>query len=378
MKLTILQENLQKAISSAERFVANKSQLPVLGNLLLEAKKSQFRITATNLETGFRVRVGAKVEREGAVTVPAKILGEFITTLSPGKVELESNKNSLKVSSGRFGATLQGIDAGEFPGFPKKAKSDSGQIETRILNELVEKVAFSASSDESRPVLTGVLWDLETTSKLVATDGYRLSVLKLDKKDASGFIKTKKSFLLPSSALKEAAKVFVDSGEETVAVGWSEEQKQVFFSAGETTLVTRLLEGNFPKYQAIIPREFSTEVIIGSSDLLQAVKVAAIFARESANIVKFSVSKEGIRVSANSPQVGENSTMVPTEGLKIEAGEIAFNSRYLLDFLLRVEGEKIKFSMNDGLRPGVFSGTENNDNFLHVIMPVRVQGEAEA
>jgi len=301
----------------------------------------------------------------------------LVGALPPGRVELMVDGDELKLRSGNFKATLQGINSSEFPDFPKKEGSP-GSIDISLLSEIVDKVGFSSSSDESRPVLTGVLWDFGAKLNIAATDGYRLSLLRVKKGEKINFSTDgdNKQLLLPGGILREVSKVFSDAGEDKVALHWSEAQRQIFFSAGDIEVVVRLLEGEFPSYQAIIPKENKIEALIEKTELLQSVKVAAIFARESANIIKWSLSKEGLLVSANSPQVGENSTLVPVDFLSAGDGEIAFNSRYLLDLLSRIEGDKVKFSMNDALKPGVFQ-EESNSGFLHVIMPVRVQGDSK-
>jgi DNA polymerase-3 subunit beta len=346
-----------------------------LSNLLLSAEKGQFLVTATNLENGVVFRVGAKVETEGKVTVPAKVFSELVGSLPPEKVELNATSDELKVNSGKFKATIQGIAAGEFPEFPKKTKGEKGVVSTSLLTEIVDKVGFSSSSDDSRPVLTGVLWDLGKKSKIVATDGYRLSLLEPTKTNELGFKGEAYKFLIPGSVLREVARIFEEVGEDKIDLYWSDEQRQMFFSAGDVEVVARLLEGEFPNFEAIIPSQEDIEIMVNKTELFQAVKVASIFARESANIVRWDLSSDGLKVSANSPQVGENVTEVEVSFIKKGSGMIAFNSRYLIDFLSRVEGERIRFKMTDSLKPGVFE-EEKGKEFLHIIMPVRVQGES--
>lgn len=374
MKVSVLQENLQKGVSLVERFVASKTELPVLSNVLLEAKEGHFTMRATNLNTGIRFRVGGKVVEEGAVTVPAKVLGEFVGALLPGKVDLDASQDELKVLSGTFSATFQGIGAGEFPEFPKKGSQKAGEVDMALLERVVEKVSFAASSDDSRPVLTGVLWDLKTKKRLVATDGYRLSLLNLEEGGVtlSGIEET---LLLPAQALREAVRVFDEVEGKNVEVYLSQEQKQVFFEMGDVEIVLRLLEGEFPDYNSIIPKQSELEVVLQKDELLRAVKLAAIFARESANIVRWTFSKQGLVVSANSAQLGKSSTTVSIEGVVGSEKQIAFNSRYLLDFLSKVGEESIQFGMSDALQPGVFTEflEGKKKGLVHVIMPVRVQ-----
>jgi len=375
MKLIILQENLHQALVQAERFVDSKPQLPVLANVLLSCKEGAFFVSSTNLETGIKLRVGAKIEKEGAITVPAKLLSEVVGSLSPGKINLETEKESLMVSSGGFRSTLQGIAASEFPPFPEKTKGAGTKIEKDLLTEVVDKVGFAASTDESRPVLTGILLSPGTKTSLVATDGYRLSVLTLKGDKSLGLKGQEDNLLIPSGVLREAQRSFANLEEGSVEIEWAKEKKQMFLTLGDNELVTKLLEGDFPDYKAILPKENTLETLINKEDLLQAVKLSAVFARESANIIRWKIDNGKLVVSANSPQVGENQTTLEIEIIEGSSGEIAFNSRYLIDILTRLKGERVRFKMSEALKPGVFEEEKGESDFVHIIMPVRVQGE---
>ncbi|MFC1653695.1 DNA polymerase III subunit beta [Patescibacteria group bacterium] len=371
MKVKILQENLHKSLSLAERFVAARPQLPILSNILLKADSSGFYVVATNLETGIRYRVGAKIEKEGSLTVPAKTFFEFVGNLPSETVSLVVEDEQLKATCANFSASFQGISSTEYPDFPEKGKEEESEISLKVMNEIIDKVGFAASSDDSRPVLTGMFWDLgKSSSKIAATDGYRLSLLNISTKELGG---RETLLLLPSQVLRDVGKVFTDISSEKIKVSWSDKQKQVFFISNDLEVVTRVLEGEYPNYKAVIPEEEGIRVLVEKESLLKAVKMAAIFARESANIIKWSINSKGLVVSANSPQVGENKSVVEYEGEVTEEKDIAFNSRYLLDLLSHIDSKKIVFTMTEPLRPGVFYEEGNEKRFLHVIMPVRVQ-----
>lgn len=372
MKVTILQENLDKALAQVERFVAIKSTLPILSNLHFAAKSSGFFITATNLETGIRVRVGAKIEQEGAITVPAKIFSEFVGTLPSDTVVLELENEQLSVSCKTFKASFQGISAVEYPDFPAISTEDEKKITFSVLKQIVDRVGFSASSDDSRPVLTGMLWDVgKETVKVVSTDGYRLSLLSLP---LASIGQIEKTLLLPASVLREVVRVYSETDTNELSFSWSEKEKQVFFYTQDIVVVTRVLDGEFPSYQAVIPSDQTLQVTFSKTGLVQAVKMAAIFARESANIIRWKFSDIDLLVNANSPQIGTNASTVSYTGADLNGKEIAFNSKYLLELLSHIEGENVVFSMTETLRPGVFYEENSNKGFLHVIMPVRVQG----
>lgn len=370
MKTTLLQENLKKALSIGNKFVSAKAQLPVLSHVLIEVNDSAFIIQATNLETGVQYRIGAKIEETGSITVPAKVVSEFVDSLPAGQVLLESKDQVLRIEAGNYTASFQGIQAEEFPTFPTKAGAANSQLDIKKLSKLVEKVGFAASTDISRPVLTGILWELGDEPRLVATDGYRLSVVDLAT-DILDYDGEQMSLLAPSGVLRDAVKVFMDTGNTQVSVQWSEKQRQLFFEAEDMAIVTRLLEGEFPNYRAIIPESGSVTVTLDRRETLHAVKAAAVFARESANIIKWQFDGTGLIISANSPQVGKNKTEVAVNYINKAEGTIAFNNRYLTDILSHLESDQIRFLMNEPLQPGLFMEGET-DSFKHVIMPVRV------
>lgn len=371
MKVTILQENLHKALGQVEHFVTTKSQLPILSNFKFEAKKEGFFVTATNLETGIQVRVGAKIEEEGSITVPAKIFSEFVGTLPQNTATLTLHDEQLEVVCGSFKASFQGISASEYPDFPAFSNEDEKKISYSVLKQIVDKVGFSASSDDSRPVLTGMLWDVgKENVKVVSTDGYRLSLLSLP---IGSVGQIEKTLLLPAFVLREIVRVYGESGVDEILFSWSEKEKQVFFYSLDIIVVTRVLDGEFPSYQAVIPTDQSIKILLTKAELTQGVKMAAIFARESANIIRWKFSDSQLMISANSPQIGTNVSTVSYSGGDLNEKEIAFNSRYLLDLFSHIEGENIVFSMTEALRPGVFYEEKKNEGFLHVIMPVRVQ-----
>ncbi|MBL7150435.1 DNA polymerase III subunit beta [Candidatus Microgenomates bacterium] len=369
MKLTVLQENLNKAISNVERFVSSKAQLPVLANVCLKAEKGRLCLQATNLETGITLWLGAKIEKEGAITVPARIFSEFISSLPKEKVKLELKDKLLAVSCGSFSASFTGIAADEFP--PLSSSEDKKPDLVFPFSSFlpaIEKVSFAAARDEGRPVLTGVKFEPRGEKLiLAATDGYRLSVKELKKSE----IKISSPLIIPARSLLEILKIVGESEEENIGLNFTEKGNQIVFSLPNVEIVTRLIEGEFPEYQKIIPASLSTKVVLEKENFLKALKTAAIFARDSANIVRLKIEKNALVISANSPQVGENRTGVEA---KVEGKEdqIAFNCRFLLEFLGKIEEEEIVFEMSGALNPGVFK-TPQDSSYLHIIMPVRVQ-----
>ena len=374
MKVSLLQENLAKGVLMVERMVANKAQLPVLSNILLVTEMGKLKISATNLETGMNLWISSKVEKPGKITIPAKVLLELVSSLPKDTVILETEGERLKVVCGKFKAIINGILAEEFPEVPSlKGGSKKGVesliIKTDILESCVDQVAMAAGIDEARPIFTGVKWEISKDIKLAATDGYRLSVKKIKGVKWVGDLK---EMVVPARALMELTKIISKVDDEEVLIAVTDKDKQLILALKDVEVVTRLIEGEFPDFEKIVPKSSSTTIEFDKEELTQAVRAAAIFARDSANIVKFKVIDSNLLISANAPQVGENEVKVSILQ-KGEDTEIAFNSRYLLEILSLIKAERLTLSMSGPLSPGVFKEVPDKD-FLHIIMPVRVQG----
>lgn len=369
MKLQILQENLDKAVSTASRFASPKAQLPILGNILMSAQKSKVFISATNLEISVSVGVGAKIEEEGEISIPSKVIAELVSNLPKNTVTLSSEKEQLKVSTSGFSSMVLGMDATDFPKIPNSVnKADSVSIPKKELTEALSQVSFSASLDETRPVLTGVLfiWD-KSELTLVATDGFRLSRKKMK---LNGVNKESRQ-ILPKSVLSEVSRN--TGGEESeILFSLQEKDKQIIFGIGETVLTSRLLEGDYPDFEKIIPKNTPIKILVDKEELLRAVKLASIFARDAANVVKIKVLKESLKVVAESGQSGSQETKVDAkiEGVTPDF-EISFNYRFLEDFIHSVKGEEVKMEFSTTTAAGIFTDSSDKD-YLHLIMPVRV------
>jgi len=375
MKISLLQENLAKGLGLVSRVVASKAQLPVLSNVLLSIDKGKLRLSTTNLETGMNLWLGGKTEGEGKLTVPAKIFNEVVSSLPQETVVLEKEGEGLRISCGKFKSKINGIAAEEFPLMPSLRDGKTIKETFSLDREAVEKglgqVAMAAATDESRPIFTGVKMELdEKKLRLAATDGYRLSVKTVT--NLKG-LKKQKSLVVPARALMELVRAITATETEAkeVVLAATEEERQLIMAYGDVEVVTRILEGEFPDFDKIIPTSHTTAIVLDAEELLQAVRAAAVFAKDSANIVRFKVSDKGLLISANAPQVGENE--VELSGKKTgEDAEIAFNSRYLLEMLNVIEVKELRLEMSGPLSPGVFKPKEDN-GLIHIIMPVRVQ-----
>ena len=373
MKISILQENLAKIVGAAARNVSSRPQLPVLANILLKTEKGRLIAVGTDMMTSVGLAAGGKVEEEGAVTVPGRDLAALAAGLPAGTVELSSDGSALTVIAGRTRAKLMGMSAEDFPEVDGKGKK-AFEVDREAWEEVMERVLICVSPDEGRPILTGVkiepidqgprakgqgLKDI----KLTATDGYRLVIVEVGVEK----LELDEVVIIPARTLGEAVRL---AGGKTLTVELTDDGG-VAFKFEDGWVKGKLLAGEFPAVDKITPQEFEAEITIDRGELEKAVKLAAIFARESANIIRWTIVEGMVTVAANSPQIGENETAVEVSGKG--SGEIAFNSRYLLDLLGSVgEAERLTFKMAGPLKPGVF-GIEGDKNFKHVIMPVRVQ-----
>lgn len=367
MKVTFLSGNLQKKLSFLNRAVSTRGQLPILSNFLLEAKKGKLYISATDLEIGVSSSISVNVEKEGSITVPAKNFSDLLSNLGDQKITLTLEGETLKLTGEKVKAAFQTMSSDDFPNLYEEKGEELISIKKSQIEEYIERVVFSSAQESSRPALSGVLLDKDKNDiVLIATDGYRLSLQK-------NVFKTKeeltKPLVIPSRLIRELLSFREEDDQLKIFI--SEKNNQVLFSVGDTTLVGRLIEGEFPEYQKIIPTEHNTKIFFNKEELLNAIKICSVFARETANIIKLTIDKNKIIVSANSPSVGEDMVEVAatTEG---EENEIAFNAKYVLDFLTALKKEDLVFEMTGPLNPGVFKIKEDN-SFLHLIMPIRVQ-----
>jgi len=368
MKITFLSDNLQKKISFLNNAVSLRGQLPILSNFLLEAKNGKLIISATDLEIGISSNIAVNIETEGKTTIPAKNFSDLLTNLGSQKITLSLEGETLVLKGEKINASFQTMPEEEFPKLYEEKGEELTSLKKTEIEEDIIRVIFAAAQDSGRPALSGLLLDEEGNSiTLVATDGVRLSLQKNVFKTKKGF---KKPIVVPARIIKEL--LLIKEDEDLVRVFISQENNQILFTQGETTLVGRLIGAEYPDYQKIIPQRLDTKIDLNRNELLNAIKICSVFARETANIVKFTIKKEKMIISANSPAVGEDNVEIEAKTTG-EENEIAFNAKYLLDILAAINKEELVFEMTGPLNPGVFK-IKNDDSFLHLIMPIRVQG----
>lgn len=360
MKFEILQSELLKGLSSVTRAVATRAQLPILSNVLISAQKDGVVLAATDLELAVRTRVFGKVEGEGVVAAPAKMLSDLVSAGGEGKVVVELEKETLKLKTAKYAGKLQTVAAAEFPEFAKIPDKGGYTVKMAELRGGVERVGYAAAKDLLRPALTGVyLEQVKGGVKLVATDGFRLGVAKVAAEGEVGGTNR----LVPARAILDVSRI---EAEEVRIVAVSE--SQVGFVAGETVVVTQVIDGSFPEYGKIVPTEYATSLEVLREELLTGLKAVQIFARENSNIVRWSVGGQRIVLEASAPERGEARAEVEA-AVEGEGGEIVFNAKFVADFLQNSAAETVTFRMNDNLKPGAF-GEKGNEDYLYIVMPI--------
>ncbi len=401
MKVSCLQENLAKGLNIVGRAVASHSTLPVLSNVMLTTDNGQLKLSATNLEIGVNCWVGAKVEEEGAITIPARLLGDFVNSLPPERIDLqlEEDTQTLNLKCARFESNIKGIDAQEFPLIPTAADSEETiKLDPESLRLMISQVVFAAATDESRPILTGVLLQFnEDNLTMAAADGFRLSVKSTaldqnvaDTLNAVGLTGSNggddsilaarpgeaPSLIIPARALLELSRISADQ-EQFIELIITPARKQILFHLENVDLVSQLIEGKFPDYNQIIPASCETRSVLDTNNFLKAVRVSHLFARDSANIVKLEITPSGdelmngrITLMATSAELGDNVADIDAS-IEGDPMEIAFNAKYLIDVLSVVDSPQVVLETTATSSPGVIRPI-GDDKFTYVIMPMHI------
>lgn len=374
MKLSLLQENLNTALVNVSRFVSSKSQLPILNNILLSTDDGRLKLSATNLELGINYWIGAKIEAEGQITIPSKEITEFISYLPAGKIDFDVNENNLlKIVSPKAESIFTTVPASDFPSLPSIDPNTVFEVDISLFTQSIPQIAFATASDDTRPVLTAILCQFTTDSlSFVATDGFRLSLKTIKLVNPIEFKngQEKVVFLIPSKSLIEITKLAKNT--KKIKIGLTADGHQVIFILDDLEIISRLIDGDFPDYQRLIPESFTTKVYINRDEFTQAVKIASVFARESANVVRFNIKNDStIELTANAPQIGQNKATIEAR-IEGEPLTIAFNYKFLSDFLGVCKGKEIIIELNESFTPGLIRD-QSDTQFTHIIMPVRLQ-----
>ncbi len=376
MKLTCLQENMNRGLNLVGRAAATRTTLPITNNVLLSIDQGRLKLVATNLEMAISCWIGAKVAEEGAITVPARLLTEFVASLPSDKIEmsLSPRTRTLELKCARFEARISGIDAKDFPPIPQVEDGVTTKVEVEALRQGIGQVVFAAASDESRPVLTGVNAEFEgDILTLAAADGFRLAVYKLP---LAAPVSQKTTAIIPARTLAELNRLAVDQ-EEAIEIKVSASKGQVLFRLKDIELVSQLVQGSFPQYAQLIPQSFNTRAVVDVAQFLRATKTASIFARDGSGIVRLVIAPGGekapgrLSISARSEEIGDDVGEIDAT-VQGEEAKVAFNGKYLTDVLGVLREPQVALEVTSPSSPGVFRPV-GVDNYIHVVMPMFVQ-----
>ncbi len=369
MNLTITRPNLQQAVSAVASCLPSKSSLPVLSNLLIETVDGGLRASGTDLDNWVRTSAPADVKTPGSITVPGKTLQDLVAVLADAPVSIQVQGEQFEVNCGRSRVKINGLPTEEFPSLPEVDFEQGWSVAPKAVQELIERTSFAVATEESRPLLNGVLWELrEDEMRMVATNGHRLARTAV-KVDFSGT--EAKNFIVPPAGLHHAQRLFKEADEEIkVAVGGN----YLGFRHGGTEVYSRLFEGTYPNYEQVIPKDNDRVALAGREELERTVKRMAVMTSSATNKVKLSFAPERLHLNVTTPDLGEAHDELDIE-YSGEPLEIAFNASYLLDLLKAVPGDEVKMAFKTAERAAVIEPAADADfDYLCLVMPLH-QGD---
>lgn len=364
MKLSIKQDNLAKALNAVGRVATARVGLPILANVLIRTDENKLIVAATNLEVAIITKLNAQIKEQGAIAVPARLLTEFVGNLPHTNIDLETDETKLKISAGGYKSVINSTVADDYPALPNSAEENSFTITADLLKSAISGVALVAGNDVTRPILTGVyFYSTDGQMYMAATDGYRLAERKMIKLD-NDF-----AAIIPSSTLADVTRLI--NNEKEITVKYNDEQ--ITFVTGETSITSRLIDGKYIDYQQLIPTQTNFTITVDRADFIKITKVAELFARETAGsiIIEGNPTEKTLSVRSITSQLGENTSSIEAD-IKVSGGEdcmVSLNSKYLLDALNCIDGEKVAMKFNGKLSPVLLMGQD--DSYRHIIMPVK-------
>jgi len=376
MRLSCLQENLSRGLSVVGRAVATRTTLPITQNVLISTDQSRLKLSATNLEIAISTWIGAQVEEEGAITAPARLLTEFVSSLPSERIDVDATAQpkGLALKCARFEAHINGTDAEDFPPIPTVESGVVATVEPEILREAISHVAFAAATENSRPVLAGIKVEMTGLDfTFAAADGFRLAVFK--QKLASA-VDEDLSFIVPARALQEVSRL-IGTQQEPIEFMVTPTKSQVLFRLDGVEIVSQLIQGTFPNYSQLIPEEYDARVVVEQAAFLRATRTASIFARDGNGIVRLKASAANgasgrLMISSQAEELGDNQGEIDATFEGGEESKIAFNSKYLAEVLDVLGQGEVALETTTPSSPGVLRGI-SNDSYVHVVMPMFVQ-----
>ena len=376
MQLSCLQENLSRGLSVVQRAVATRTTLPITQNVLLSTDNSRLKLAATNLEIAISTWIGAQVEEEGSITIPARLLTEFVNSLPVERIDIAMNPQplGLDLECARFEAHINGRDADDFPPIPTVESGVIGKISSSVLKDAITHVAFAAATEESRPVLTGIKVDLKGDSfTFAAADGFRLAVYEGKLAEA---VSEDVSFIMPARAFQEVNRL-IGTDDTTIEFTVTPSKSQALFRLDNVELVSQLIQGTFPNYSQLIPEGHDTRAVVDQTAFLSATRTASIFARDGSGIVRLNVlpaengSGGKLSISSRAEELGDNQGEIDAS-VEGDESKIAFNSKYLSEVLDVLGPGEIALETTTSSSPGVIRPL-SKEGYIHVVMPMFVQ-----
>ena len=377
MKISCLQQNLSRGLAIVGRAVATRSNLPVLQNVKISTQNDMLVLTGTNLDIAITTKIGAQIEEEGEITIPARLLTDFVNTLPDDRIDIESSADLMSVTLKclRFEANINGTDPSEFPPIPTVDEGSTIKIDPQILKETVDYVAFAAATEDSRPVLTGIKIEVNNDDfTFAAADGFRLAVYQGKLSDS---IEDNFEFIIPARSMQEIGRL-IGTDSSPVEFTVTPAGTHALFNIGNVEIVSQLMPGSFPNYRSLIPENYKNQVLADLSDFTNAVKTASIFARDGSGIVRIQIvgngESGGLSISSRAEELGENQGEIDArvEGEIDEESRIAFNNKYLADVLDVLGDGEVVFEMTGASSPGVLRSI-SKPGYTHVVMPMFVQ-----
>jgi DNA polymerase-3 subunit beta len=376
MKLSCLQENMNKGLNIVGRAVATRTTLPITNNVLLATEDGRLKLVATNLEMAISCWIGAKIDDEGTITIPARLLSEFVSSLPNDTIDIQLSPQTktLGLKCARFEARISGVDAKDFPPIPSVDEGIKTTVEVDAMRQSINQVVFAAAVEESRPVLTGVSAKFEKdTLLLAAADGFRLAVYELP---ITTSVEQKTEIIIPARTLAELNRLIADN-KEPINITLNPTKSQILFQMESVNLVSQLIQGSFPNYSQLIPQSYTTRVIVNVSEFLQATRTASIFARDGSGIVRLMITPGSeanpgkLTVSARSEEIGDDVGEIDAT-VEGDEAKIAFNGKYLTDVLSVLHESQVALEITNASSPGLIRPV-GIDNYTHVIMPMFIQ-----
>ncbi len=364
MRLVCTQENLKKGLAITSRVSNGSTTLPVLNNILLKTEQSGLRLSSTNLEMGVNTWIRCKVEEEGGISVPAKTISDLVNNLPNDNITLSVEDNHLLIETSNYKTKIKGLGPDEFPLIPQVDQQNSVEIDSKDLKNSIYQTVFAAAYSESQPEISGVLFAFDDARlKLVATDRYRLAEKEISVKGS-----VQKNIIVPNKTIQELAKILTNTDTQTLSVFFT--QNQVMFKTDDTELTSRLIDGQYPEYKAIVPTSFNTEIDLSVEDLSSAMRTAGIFTQTGNNVTLEFSEPDHLEISASSGDLGESKVNV-SSAVKGDAGKIIFNHRYILDSLAAVGTKNVTFRIVNENAPAVLV-SKDLPGYVYLVMPIKI------